>query len=138
MQSIPPESDSQASGTPAVKSKVLVVPTTSKRDVLIGVLLAVFVLGFVIFAILQTGGPQKTNMLRGEIVEKIKTGVKEQEISLGFKKGKLDHTTTDTGYHLKVKVKDKPEPYVVPVEKWMWESKKVGDDLDFLRPNSER
>jgi len=132
-----PEPDANAPVTPAPR-KVLVVPTTSRRDVIIGIVIAVLVLGFVLFFVLQTGKPQKTNMIEGEIIEKIHTGNKEQEIKLGFKHGKLDESTTDTGYHLKVKVKDRPEPYVVPVEKWRWEARKVGDKLEFLRPKSER
>lgn len=108
------------------------------RDIALAVGIGLVAVGLVVFAIWQTNKPQKTNKLEGVITEKIATGQREQEISLGFKKGKLDRQVTDTGYHLKVKVRDIPEPYVVPVTKTVWEARKVGDNLEFMRPVSER
>jgi hypothetical protein len=114
----------------------VVIPTTSRREIIFGVLIAVVILGGVLFAILHTGGPARGNHLRGEIIEKIATGIKERDLT--FTKGRMESKTTDSGYHFKVKVKDRAEPYIVPVEKELWDARQVGESFDFLRPPSEQ
>lgn len=113
----------------------LVVSGVSHRDIIVGVLIALVVLGFIIAAIFQAGkGP--ANMLSGEIRAKNPPAMRETLMTVS-RKG-VSEKTADTGYSLKVWVESEKREYDVMVMKELWEGKKVGDKLDFLRPSSEQ
>ncbi len=113
----------------------LVVKGVNRRDVIIGVLIALLVLGFIIAAVFQSGQPPK-NMLSGVIRAKAEPGLRETLMTVS-RKG-VTEKTADTGYSLKVWVESAQREYDVMVMKEIWESKKVGDKIDFLRPPSEQ
>ena len=121
---------------PRPKSPRLVVPGVNRRDVIIGVLIAIPILGFVLFAILSTGGYKERNKVAGVIKSHHSTGERETLMTVS-KKG-VTEKTADTGYSLKVWVESEKREYDVMVEKEIWEKKKDGDTIEFLRPPREQ
>lgn len=122
------------SPAPAPRPKV-VVPGIKPRDILIGVVIALVILGFVVAAIMSSGGGPR-NLLTGEVRGKNDPGARETLMTVS-RKG-VTEKTADTGYSLKVWVESEKREYEVMVEKEVWESKKIGDELQFLRPPSEQ
>jgi hypothetical protein len=81
--------------------------------------------------------PVPGNSLVGVVVEKQFTPQKERQID--FKGGRLERTRDIDGeYLLKVRVEPENRVYEVPVEKPLYQSKKVGDTVTFVRPQSEQ
>ena len=113
----------------------LVVPGVNRRDILIGVIIAVIVLGFIAAAIFQSGKPPG-NLITGVIRSKDAPGLRETLMTVS-RKG-VTEKTADTGYSLKVWVESEKREYDVMVEREIWEKKKPGDALEFLRPRSEQ
>jgi hypothetical protein len=70
------------------------------------------------------------------VVEKQFTPAPEELISVG-RKG-LNTERIDGEYLLKVKVGEDERIYEVPVQKSTYEAKRVGDEVGFMRPASER
>ena len=115
----------------------LVVPSVSRRDVLVGILVAIPVLGFILFAVLSTGGYKERNKLTGIIRAKNAPGDRET-LMIVSKKG-VTEKTADTGYSLKVWVESEKREREVMVSKEDWEKAKVGDELPFLvSPREQR
>ena len=108
----------------------LVVPSVSRRDVLVGILVAIPVLGFILFAVLSTGGYKERNKLTGIIRAKNAPGDRET-LMIVSKKG-VTEKTADTGYSLKVWVESEKREREVMVSKEDWEKARVGDDITFL------
>ena len=121
---------------PRPKSPKLVVPGVNRRDVIIGVLIAIPILGFVLFAVLSTGGYRERNKTAGVIKSHHSTGERET-LMIVSKKG-VTEKTADTGYSLKVWVEAEKREYDVMVEKEIWEKKKDGDTIEFMRPPREQ
>ena len=113
----------------------VVVPGVNRRDIIIGVLIALAMIGFIVMAIFQSGQPPR-NMLTGEIRAKNEPGLRETLMTVSTKGVK--EKTADTGYSLKVWVESQKREYEVMVMKEVWEQKKIGDPLEFLRPASEQ
>jgi hypothetical protein len=113
----------------------LVVPRVNRRDILIGVLIALVLLGFVVAAIIHSGKPPG-NLLSGEIRAKNPPALRETLMTVS-RKG-VSEKTADTGYSVKVWVESQKREYDVMVMKEVWETKKIGDKLEFLRPPSEQ
>jgi hypothetical protein len=122
-------------GSPG-KRPVLVVPGYGKREILIAVLLAIAVLGMIVFAVFKTGTDRSPNLLRGVVVGKYDTGERETLLNVSSKgvKGK----TADTGLYLKVRVDTEGKIYDVMVSELDWNRHKDGDKIDFIRPRSEQ
>ena len=115
----------------------LVVPSgLNKRDVLLIVTIVVVLLGFIALAIIYSTKPPK-NTLHGVVKGKSSTGERETLYDVRARKG-VSSKTVDTGYYLKVFVPEENRTYEVIVEKELWETKKEGDTLDFLRPPDEQ
>ena len=109
----------------------------TRRDVLVGILVAIPVLGFILFAVLSTGGYKERNKLTGIIRAKNAPGDRET-LMIVSKKG-VTEKTADTGYSLKVWVESEKRERDVMVSKEDWEKAKVGDDLTFLvSPREQR
>lgn len=117
----------------------IVVPSTTKRDVLIAVVAAIGVLVAVFAGIIVLSKQQKqpsTNKLTGVIVAKHASGEKEREIQVG-RKG-LSSRETDSGYSFEIRVENEGRTYEVPVSEELYRARKVGDRQSFIRPPSEQ
>jgi hypothetical protein len=116
----------------------VVVRGTKLRDSLIAGALALLVLGFIAYGIRHMAQPVTGNKLTGVIVEKQFTPLKEQMVE--FSGRALKGTKESEGEHvLKVRVdSEQGRIFEVPVEKSLYDLKKVGDPLIFMRPPSEQ
>lgn len=107
----------------------------SRRDIITAVLIAAAVIGFIAFGIVQMGSGSG-NLISGVVTGRSATGERETLFDVSTKGVKSK--TADTGYTLKVFVKDGNRTYDVMVERDVWEKKKDGDKLEFLRPPDEQ
>jgi hypothetical protein len=117
----------------------VVVQSTSNRDILIAVGVALVVLGLVVAGMLALRNYQaqpSKNQLTGVITAKHDIGEREQQISIG-RKG-LATKDGDSGYSFDVRVEPSGRVYEIPVTKQMFQAKKVGDKQTFIRPPSEQ
>jgi hypothetical protein len=81
--------------------------------------------------------PVPGNKLTGTVIEKVFTPQKERQVS--FSGRKIEGVKEIAGeYVLKVRVEPDKRIYEVPVEQPVYDSKKVGDTLTFIRPPSEQ
>ncbi len=121
------------------RDRRLIVPETGRRDTIIAVVCGLFVLGFIALAFVtlarQHGAPS-TNQLHGIITAKHNAEEKESEVSFGTKGVKSK--VVDSGYSFDIQVPAENRTYEVPVSKKLYESRKVGDSQDFIRPRSEQ
>lgn len=120
----------------ATKKPIVVASGLNKKDVILIVTIAAALIGFIVLAVLYSTKPPK-NTLRGVIQGKHATGERETLLNVSSRKG-VSSQTVDTGYYLKVFVAEENRTYDVIVEKELWEKKKEGDTLDFLRPPNEQ
>jgi hypothetical protein len=115
----------------------VVLPSTTKRDALLAMVAGVLILGFVGYGVFELSRPVAGNKLTGVVVEKSFTPQKERQID--FTGGRIEKTREIEGeYLLKVRVEKENRVYEVPVEKTLYESRKAGDSITFVRPESER
>jgi len=113
----------------------LVVPSVTRRDVVVGVLIGLVIIGFMAAAIFSASkGPR--NQLTGVIKSHVAPAGRETLMTVSHKG--VTEKTADTGYSLKVWVESEKREYEVMVEKDLWQQKKEGDTLQFLRPPSEQ
>jgi len=122
---------------PPSKPARVVIPDHSWRNTLIAVGAGILVLIFVGLGVWKMGSPEQGNKLTGEIVEKVFTPLAERQVS--FSGRKIEGVKEIAGeYVLRVRVEAQQRTYEVPVEQYVYESKKVGDSLTFIRPQSEQ
>jgi hypothetical protein len=114
-----------------------VVPDTTKRDAFIAGFVGLLVLIFVGYGVVHMSQPVTGNKLTGTVIEKIFTPQKEQQIEFSGRKIKAVKEIAGE-YVLKVRVEPDKRIYEVPVEQPVYDSKKVGDELTFMRPPSEQ
>ncbi len=126
--------------TPTPKKPLVIVKGMNRRDILTAALIILGLLGFILAAIYSTGTAKNPNMLNGIIREKYRTGEQVRDITVSAQKGSRGITDkiTDSGCYLKIYVSSLDKTYAVMLAESEWERKKVGDKLDFLRPESER
>ena len=119
-------------------SPKVVVPTMTRRDALIAIVAGLLILSFVGYGVLSMAKPHESrNILVGVVVEKQFTPQKEEQVS--FSGRRIEGVKQIDGeYVLKVRVEKENRAYDVPVEKPVYQSRKVGDKLEFVRPSSER
>jgi len=113
-----------------------IVPSTTFRDAVIGGVCAVLILAFVLYGMMSMASKPPGNRLTGTITERRFTPAPEQQIEFG-KKG-MRAREIDGEHIFVVQVKAENRTYEVPVDKILYESKKVGDSLTFIRPRSEQ
>lgn len=101
------------------------------------ILITVVILGFIGSAIYYTATHKPKNTITGVVTGRSSTGERETLYTVAPHKG-VRSKTEDTGYYLKVFVKDQNRTYTVIVEKELWEKTKDGDTIDFLRPANEQ
>ena len=106
------------------------LPSTTKRDVIVGLTIGAVVFAFVIFAITKMGTGVVGNTLTGTIVGKQFTPLAEQRVTIG--KGGVNAQHLDGEYVLKVRVKK--DTYSVWVDKKTYEARREGDAFFFARP----
>jgi hypothetical protein len=122
------------------KKPVLVVSGMTRRDFAIAAVILVAILGFIGAAIHYSGTAKNPNMLTGVIREKYKSGEQSRDIVVSAERGSrgITEKITDSGHYLKVYVPELDKTYDVMLAESEWERKKVGDEVEFLRPESER
>jgi len=112
--------------------KPFVVKSTTARDVTIAVAVGVALLAFIFWGIAhmsqEVGGH---SILTGTILARHFRPQQEEQLTIG--QGGLDEKNIDGIYTMDVKTPD-GHTYTVFVEKPVYESHKVGDELSFLRP----
>ena len=118
------------------KKPLVVVSRFSRRDIIVMIAIVIALVGFILLAIYDSTKPPK-NMLKGVIRGKSSTGEREMLIEVRPRKG-VTSKTEDTGYYLKVFVPEENREYTVIVEKELWEKKKEGEPMEFLRPPNEQ
>ena len=115
----------------------VIIPSTSKRDVCIAVAAGLLVLAFIGYGVMHMAAPVTGNKLTGVVVGREFTPFKERQVS--FNGRKIEGVQEIDGeYVLKVRVDATHRTYDVPVEKPIYEAKKDGDSLTFIRPPSEQ
>jgi hypothetical protein len=135
----PPPSNPNPDPKPAPPTppKRVIIEDHTWRNTLIAVGAGIVVLIFVGYGVLQMGSPVKGNKLTGTIVEKVFTEQKESQVA--FSGRKIEGVKEIAGeYVLRVRVEVQKRTYDVPVEQYVYDSKKVGDPLTFIRPPSEQ
>lgn len=122
------------------KKPIVVSGGLNRRDIILAIAIVVGLLGFVFAAIYSTGTAKNPNMLTGVIQEKYKTGEQVRDIVVSAEKGSrgITEKIVNSGHYLKVYVAELDKVYNVMLAQSEWETKKVGDKIDFLRPESER
>ena len=116
----------------------LVLKTNTVRDATIAIISVVLLLGLLAFGVMQLREKPQGNSLKGEIVEKVFTPMKEEIVE--FSGRRLKATRQSEGeFVLKVRVDSEGgRVFDVPVSKAIYVSKKKGDSLTFIRPKSEQ
>ena len=121
--------------TPQPPRPRVVASRMNRRDILIAVVIALVGITFIIAAISQSGR-SPGNLIAGVVRERSTPAPRETLMTVS-RKG-VTEKTADTGYSVKVWVESEKREYEVMVEKEIWEKKKPGDTLEFLRPASEQ
>jgi len=117
--------------------KPFVVKSTSAREVAIAVAAGLALLAFVLWGILfMAHDVSGHSLLTGTIVSKhFEPQPEEDQVTVG--KGGLDEKKIDGIYSMEVRTPD-GQTYKVFVEKPVYQSRKVGDELSFLPPPSRQ
>ena len=113
----------------------VVVPRVNRRDILIGVVIAIAAIAFIVAAIFQSGRAPG-NLITGVVRERSAPAPRETLMTVS-RKG-VTEKTADTGYSLKVWVESEKREYEVMVSKEDWDKTKDGETMTFLRPKSEQ
>jgi hypothetical protein len=115
----------------------VVLQDQSRRDVVVSGLWVIglaAVLGFGFWKYASTSPSAYSNTLKGVILEKQFTPEREQLITYG-RKG-LKTKESDGEYLFKVRVPPGNTVMEVPVDRGLYQAKKVGDSVTFLRPEA--
>lgn len=120
---------------PGPRKPLVVVPGITRRDVIIAVAIFLAISGF-IWLSMNTIGQRPKNTLVGVVQGRSATG--ERETLLDVRRQGVTSQSVDSGFYLHVFVKDENRTYKVTVEREVWEQKKDGDTLQFLRPRNEQ
>ena len=114
------------------------VKSTALRDAVIAGFFIIGILALLAYGIVQLAEKPKGNVLTGEVVGREFKPLKEQLVE--FSGNTLKRTRESKGeYKLKVRVDSEGgRLFDVPVSQATYESRKVGDSLEFVRPLSEQ
>ena len=105
-----------------------VVPSTARRDLLIGIAIGLALMAVVLWGMLHMSRGIAGSTLKGEIVAMNFTPFVEKEVTFG--KGGVHQI--DGEYVLECKAGERV--YLVTVSKEIYQTKKVGDFFFFARP----
>ena len=116
----------------------VVIKSNTMRDAAVTIVAAVVLLALLVFGIMQLREKPKGNALRGEIIEKVFTPMKEEIVEFSGRRMKSTRQS-DGDYLFKVRVDSEDgRIFEVPVAKSIYVSKKEGDSMTFIRPKSEQ
>jgi hypothetical protein len=124
---------------PGEPPKRVVVPATTRREMLLSVLAGAAVLGFVVYGVFTMGARQQsatTNTLTGKVVRKKFTPRAEEQVSFGSKGARSQHLAGE--YVFEVEVKGEQRTFEVPVDAATYEAVHPGASFSFMRPRSEQ
>ena len=122
---------------PAPQPRV-VLKTNATRDALITITAVVLLVAALILGVMQLREKPRGNALRGEIIEKVFTPMKEEIIEFSGRRMKTNRQS-DGEYVFKIRVDSEAgRVFEVPVAKSIYVSKKTGDAMTFIRPQSEQ
>ena len=116
----------------------VVIKNNTVREVAVTIVAVVALLALLVFGIMQLREKPKGNALRGEIIEKVFTPMKEEIVEFSGRHMKSNRQS-DGEYVFKVRVDaEGGHVFEVPVPKSIYVSKKEGDSMTFIRPKSEQ
>ncbi|MEO7318618.1 MAG: hypothetical protein ABIZ56_06495 [Chthoniobacteraceae bacterium] len=116
----------------------VVIQNNTMRDAAVAIVAVVALLALLVFGIMQLREKPTGNALRGEIIEKVFTPMKEEIVEFSGRRMKSNRQS-DGDYLFKVRVDSEGgRVFEVPVVKSIYVSKKVGDSMTFIRPESEQ
>lgn len=108
----------------------------SKRELLLGVLAGLLLLGIIVFGFLNMSRDVAGKGITGKITAKHFTPqAPESQITIG--KGGLQQRQVDGDYRFEVFVQEENKTYTVWVDKKVYEAQREGDLFYFLRPAPE-
>jgi hypothetical protein len=116
------------------KRPLVVVSGYQKREVIIGILLAVAVVGLLVFAVFKMGTEESRTT--GVVMGRYDKGERETELTVGLSakpKGGVKSKTVDTGFYLKVRVEGEGVILDVMVSEEDYRRYKDGDTIKFIR-----
>ena len=123
--------------TPAPPPRV-VIQDHPARDAAITIVAVIALLALLFFGVMQLREKPKGNALRGEIIEKIFTPMKEEVVEFSGRRMKSNRQS-DGEYAFKIRVDSEGgRVFEVPVPKSVYVSKDKGDAMTFIRPQSEQ
>lgn len=109
-----------------------VVPSTTRRDLLVGLTIALVLLALIGFAVTKLSGGVSASTINGRIVNKTYTPYHEEQVTFG--KGGVKARHRDGEYILECEAEG--HTYLVPVEKETYLVLKVGEHHLFARPRN--
>ena len=122
---------------PAPQPRVVIKSNTA-RDAVITIVAVVLLVTLLIFGVMQLREKPAGNSLRGEIVEKVFTPMKEEIVEFNGRRMKSNRQS-EGEFMFKVRVDSEGgRVFEVPVPKSIYVSKKTGDAITFIRPKSEQ
>ena len=122
---------------PAPQPRVVIKNNTA-RDAVITIVAVVLLVALLIFGVMQLREKPAGNSVRGEIVEKVFTPMKEEIVEFNGRRMKSNRQS-EGEFVLKVRVDSEGgRVFDVPVPKSIYVSKKQGDAITFIRPKSEQ
>ncbi|MEI6349552.1 MAG: hypothetical protein WCP06_00425 [Verrucomicrobiota bacterium] len=113
-----------------MKKPPFVVPSTTRRDLIVGLGIGAVILTFVVLGIMNMSGGVVGNTLTGTVTEKKFIPQAEEQVTIG--KGGVHARHLDGEYLLFVRVGK--ADYEVEVEKKTYDAKQIGEPFIFPRP----
>jgi hypothetical protein len=111
-------------------SNPYVVPSTTRRDLLVGLAIAAVFLALIVFAIKTLSGGVSSSTIDGRIVKKSFTPYHEEQVTFG--RGGVQARKRDGEYLFECEAEGRI--YLVEVEKSTYQTRNVGDHHLFGRP----
>ena len=124
---------------PSPSTPRVIVPDRTLRDALLAGCAGLLAIGLLCYGVVRLNADStraRSRTATGTVLEKVFTPAPEELISVG-RKG-LKTKAIEGEYLLKVRVAKEDRVFEVPVEKSVYQTKKEGDSVTFLRPPSER
>ena len=116
----------------------VVIKNNTARDAAITLAAVVLLVALLAAGVMQLREKPGGNSLRGEIIEKVFTPMKEEVVEFSGRRMKSNRQS-EGEYVFKVRVDSEGgRVFEVPVAKSIYVSKNQGDSMTFIRPKSEQ
>lgn len=116
----------------------VVIKSNTTRDAVITIAAVTALVALLVIGVMQLREKPQGNSLRGKIVEKVFTPMKEEIVEFNGKRMKSNRES-DGEYMFKVRVDSEGgRVFEVPVSKLVYVAKNQGDSMTFIRPKSEQ